>query len=374
MNPSLTLGRVAGVRIGVNWSWLVAFALIVWTLESSVFPSQNPHLSRGAYVGMAIVAVLVFFLSLLLHELGHALQARREGMEIDGITLWLFGGVARFRGDFPSAGAELRIALAGPAVSLFLGGLFVGLAVLVSSPTEVQGVLAWLGYINLILLAFNMLPALPLDGGRVLRSLLWQARGDFRFATRIAAGIGRLFGYGLIGLGLLLFVVAGAWSGAWFAFLGWFLVLAATAEGRMGILREALSGLRVRDLMVRRPVVVRVDSSLAEFMDVVAHTHRYTTYPVVDDGHVLGLLPFSCVAGVPRGQWRERRVADCMLPLDEVPVVDEGEPLLDALGHLHRGGVDRAIVLDEGEFSGLLSMTDVGRLVAASQIAARRDE
>jgi Zn-dependent protease len=148
MNPSLTLGRVAGVRIGVNWSSLVAFALIVWTLESSVFPSQNPHLSSGAYVGMAIVAVLVFFLSLLLHELGHALQARREGMEIDGITLWLFGGVAQFRGDFRSAGAELGIALAGPVVSLFLGGLFVGLAILVSSPTEVQGVLAWLGYIT----------------------------------------------------------------------------------------------------------------------------------------------------------------------------------------------------------------------------------
>jgi Zn-dependent protease len=373
MNPSLTLGRVAGVRIDVNWSWLVAFALIAWTLESSVFPSQNPHLSHGAYVAMAIVAVPVFFASLLLHELGHAVRARREGMQIDGITLWLFGGVARFRGDFPSAGAELRIALAGPLVSLVLGGLFVILAVVVSSPSEVQGVLAWLGYINLILLAFNMLPALPLDGGRVLRSLLWRTRGDFRWATRIAADAGRAFGYAMIGIGVVLLVVAGAWSGAWFAFLGWFLVQAATAEGQMTILREALSGLRVRDLMVRRPVVVRPDLSLEEFMDVVAHIHRYTTYPVVDHGRVLGLLPFSRVAGVPRTRWRERRVDDCMLPIEDVPLVREDEPLLDALGELHRGGVDRAIVVhDGGDFDGLLSMTDVGRLVAQAQIDRRR--
>lgn len=373
MNPSLTLGRIAGVRIGINWSWLIAFALILWTLAASVFPSQNPHLARGAYAGMAVVAVGAFFASLLLHELGHALQARREGMEIDGITLWLFGGVAQFRGDFPSAPAELRIALAGPAVSLCLGGLFVGLADLVSSPAEVQGVLAWLGSINLILLVFNMLPALPLDGGRVLRSLLWRARGDFRWATRIAADIGRLFGYGLIGLGLGLFVFAAVWSGAWFAFLGWFLVQAATAEGRMAILREALSGLRVRDLMVHRPVVAPADSSLAEFMDVVAHTHRYTTYPVVDDGHVLGLLPFSRVAGVPRSLWRERHVQECLLPLDQVPVVHEDEPLLDALADLHRGGIDRAIVMND-EFSGLLSITDISRLVAVSQSHGRRDQ
>ncbi len=365
MNPSLTLGRIAGIRIGINWSWLVAFALIVWTLASSVFPSQNPHLAGGAYVGMAIVAVCLFFTSLLLHELGHAVRARREGMQIDGITLWLFGGVARFRGEFPSAGAELRIALAGPLVSLVLGGLFVGLGHAVSSPTEVQGVLAWLGYVNLILLVFNMLPALPLDGGRVLRALLWRARDDFAWATRVAAEAGRLFGYGLVGLGLALFVFAGAWSGAWFVFLGWFLVQAATAEGRVVILREAVAGLRVGDVMVHRPVVVSADASLTDFMDVVAHTHRYTTYPVVESGHVLGLLPFSCVARVPCVRWDERRVRECMLPVDEAPVLEENDPLSKALAELSRAGVGRALVLDGDRLTGLLSITDLRRLVSA---------
>jgi Zn-dependent protease len=365
MNPSISLGRIAGVRIGINWSWLVVFALIAWSLESSVFPDQNPHLSHAAYVGMALVAAFLFFASLLLHELGHALQARRDGMEIDGITLWLFGGVARFRGMFPSAGAELRIAIAGPLVSLVLGGLFIGFAQIVRSPVEVQGVAAWLGYINLILLAFNMLPALPLDGGRVFRASLWRARNDFSWATRIAAEVGRGFGYLLIAVGLMLLIFAGSWGGIWFAFIGWFLVQAATAEGRHALLREALGDLRVSDVMIRHPEVVRADASLAQFMDQVAYTHRYTTYPVVDNGHVLGLLPFSHVAAVPRRTWESNTVRDAMLALDQAPVVREDEKLMDALDQLVDGRLDRALVLDGNRLAGLLSITDVGRLLAA---------
>ena len=288
-------------------------------------------------------------------------------MEIDGITLWLFGGVARFRGELPSAGAELRIALAGPLVSLLLGGLFVGLAEAISSPTEVQGVLAWLGYINLILLAFNMLPALPLDGGRVLRSLLWLGRGDFGRATRLAAGIGRLFGYALIGLGIAVLVVAGAWSGVWFAFIGWFLVQAATAEGQAALIREGVQGLRVDDLTVHRPVVVSAGASLADFVDVVTQMHRYTTYPVVDEhGRAVGLLPITCLARVPRERWRFSRVAECMLALGDAPVVQDDQALIDALPELHRGGIDRAVVLHGNSFVGLLSMTDVVHRAKAS--------
>src|ERR687896_1787746 len=195
MRDSFTLGRIAGVSFGLNWSWLVVFALIVWTLATGIFPETNPGFSDGAYVALALVAAVLFFTSLLLHEFGHALVARREGMEIEGITLWLFGGVARFKGMFPSAGAEFRIAIAGPLVSLALGVLFALGAWAISVREAVDGVAAWLGYINLSLLVFNLLPALPLDGGRVLRSALWQLRGDFRWATRAAATVGRVFGY-----------------------------------------------------------------------------------------------------------------------------------------------------------------------------------
>ena len=364
MNPSFTIARIAGIRIGINWSWLIVFALIVWTLESTVFPTSNPGLTTSAYVAMAFAAALLFFVSLLLHELGHALQARRDGVEIEGITLWLFGGVAHFKGMFPSAGAELRIAVAGPLVSLVLGGLFVAVALVDGLGSAVDGVAAWLGYINLILLVFNLLPALPLDGGRVFRSLLWLRSGDFTRATRIAADVGRGFGYLLIAGGLLLFIAQGAWSGAWLAFLGWFLLNAAAAEGRYALLRDAFGDLRVRDLMIRQPESVAADWSLAEFMDGVAHVHHFTTYPVVARDRVVGLLPFAAVARVPRRDWEESRVDQCMIPIDEATKVREDEPLLDALGDLQQGQLDRALVLADDHVVGLLSISDIGRLIS----------
>jgi Zn-dependent protease/predicted transcriptional regulator len=369
VQDSISLGRIAGIRIGINWSWLVVFALIVWTLATGIFPSQNPGLSDGTYVGMAIVAAALFFASLLLHELGHAFQARRDGMEIEGITLWLFGGVAKFKGSFPSAGAEFRIAIAGPLVSLALGGLFVLIAGLAGLPIEVDGVAAWLGYINLTLLVFNLLPALPLDGGRVLRSALWHFRGDFASATRIAATIGRGFGYVFIAAGIFLFIFEGAFSGAWLAFMGWFLLQAAGAEDRYLIARRALGGLRVRDLMVRDPVTARPDETIGEFIDETVSSRRYTTYPVTENGRVLGLLPFRCVAEVPRREWDSRTVRDCMLPLDEVPVVAEGDELIDAAAELGEKAVNRALVLDGERLVGLLSGTDVAR---ALELRARR--
>jgi Zn-dependent protease/predicted transcriptional regulator len=371
VGASLTLGRIAGIRISINWSWLVVFALIVWSLASAVFPAQNEGLSDAAYLVMAVAAAILFFGSLLLHELGHAIQARREGMEIDGITLWLFGGVASFKGMFPSAGAEFRIAIAGPLVTLGLGVAFVGAAVLLSLPEGVDGVSAWLGYVNILLLVFNLLPALPLDGGRVLRSALWQARGDFGWATRIAAAIGRGFGFLFIGGGIALFIVADAFSGAWLAFIGWFLLGAASAEARYLAVRDALGGLRVRDVMVRDPAVVSPELSLGRFMDDVVWSQRHTTYPVVEDGRPVGLLPFRCVAEIPRSEWETRTVRECMLPRNAVPLLEEEMGLADALAELGQG-VGRGLVVDDGRLVGFLSITDVARALEVERLARRK--
>ncbi len=361
MRDSITLGRIAGIRFGVNWSWLVVFALIVWTLASGIFPETNEGLSDGTYVAMAIVAAVLFFGSLLAHELGHALQAQREGMEIDGITLWLFGGVARFKGMFKSAGAEFRIAVAGPLVSLLLGLAFAGVATIAGLPNAVDGVVFWLGYINLTLLVFNLLPALPLDGGRVLRSILWAAKGEFAWATHIAAAIGRGFGYLFIAGGLALLIFQGTFSGAWLAFIGWFLLQAAGAEDRYLLARQALRGLRVGDLAVRDPVTAGPELTIGEFMDEIVWKTRHTTYPVTDNGHALGLLPFRCIAQVPRAEWEERTVRDCMIPASEVPVVSEDDELIDAAAELGDGDLHRALVVDGDRFVGLLSATDVAR-------------
>src|SRR5947208_7508669 len=215
LDPSISLGRIAGVRIGLNWSWLIVFTLFVWSLAASYFPSRYPFLTGGAYVVMAVYAVILFFGSLLLHELGHAIQARREGMQIDGITLWLFGGVARFKAMFPNAGAEFRIALAGPLVTLVLSATFAAVAALVPTSLALHGVLAWVAYVNLLLLVFNLIPALPLDGGRVLLSTLWKAKDNFGLATAIAADVGRGFGYLLIVGGLTVLLLCRACTGVW---------------------------------------------------------------------------------------------------------------------------------------------------------------
>jgi Zn-dependent protease len=365
MESSFRLGRIAGVEVGVNWSWLVVFALIAWSLAVGVFPDQNPGLSDGTYIAMAVVAAVLFFASLLAHELGHATRARREGMQIDGITLWLFGGVARFKGTFPSAGAELRIALAGPAVSLLVGVGCTLAAWTLALPTSVDGVLAWLGYINLLLLVFNLLPALPLDGGRVLRALLWKARDDFVWATNLAAGVGRGFALLFIAGGIFLFIFQGAFGGAWLAFIGWFLLQASTAEAGYLAAREALGDLRVRDLMTRDPLTVPAEYTLGRFMDEVAWSRRYTTYPVLDDGSVVGLLAFRCVAAVPRSEWDAKTVRECLIPAEQVPSLTGDERAIDALGELSDSDVNRAVVLEHGRLVGLLSVSDLARALQA---------
>jgi Zn-dependent protease/predicted transcriptional regulator len=371
VNPSIHLGRIAGVRIGLNWSWAVVFALIVWSLAVGIFPSQNPGLSDGTYIAMALAAALFFFASLLAHELGHARQARREGMEIEGITLWLFGGVAQFKGAFPSAGAEFRIAIAGPLVSLGLGIFFVLLAVFARLPNAVDGVAAWLGYINLSLLVFNLLPALPLDGGRVFRSALWYLKGDLAWATRVAADVGRAFGYLLIAAGIALLIFQGSFSGAWLAFIGWFLLQAATAEARYVATRQALEGLHVRDLMVREPTTVEADLTLARFMDEVARSHRYPTYPVLEHGRPVGLLAFRSVAAVPRDEWERRLVRDVMIPREKVPLLDEDEPAIDALAELSAGDLNRGLVVENGHLAGLLSIADLARALEVGPRSGR---
>jgi Zn-dependent protease/CBS domain-containing protein len=366
MNGNLTLGRLGGVEIRINWSWLVVFALIVWSLAATVFPSENPELSDGVHLAMGVAAALLFFASVLLHELGHAWQARREGLEIDGITLWLFGGVAQFKGGFPNPGAEFRIAIAGPLVTLGLGAGFVLLA-FAGLPSAVDGVAAWLGYINLFLLVFNLIPALPLDGGRVLRAALWRARGDLGWGTRVAADIGRGFGYLFIALGVAMFIFEGSFSGAWLAFIGWFLLQAATAEARYVATDQALAGLQVRDLMARSPVTVDPDLTVGRFMDEIARSRRFTTYPVVDrSGRPIGLLAFSALAAVPRSEWDTRRVRESMIPLDQVPLLAESTRAVDALADLSsRPGANRGLVVDNGHLEGLLSITDLARALQA---------
>jgi Zn-dependent protease len=267
---------------------------------------------------------------------------------------------------FPSAGAEFRIAIAGPGVTAAIATVLLLTSSFMPLPAAVDGVVAWLGNINFFLLAFNMLPAFPLDGGRVLRSVLWQVRGDFASATHTAGRIGRAFGQLMIGAGVAMAVLLGAPGGLWLALIGWFLVTAAYTETQMVALREAFEGLRVADIMVREPVAVSDEARLRDVADQTFPPHRYIAYPVVDTmGKAAGLLPFRNATAVPQKRWDEVRVRDVMLPLDKALLFDPDKALGDAVAELVQTDPGRALVVRDGRLLGLLSITDAERLVEA---------
>lgn len=362
---TIKFGSFRGIALGANWSWLIVVGLITWSLAAGVFPQTNKGLSDATYIGMALVAAMLFFGSLLLHELGHAVQAEREGMRVEGITLWIFGGVAKFTGMFPSAGAEFRIAVAGPLVTVVIATLSLGLSALLRLPDPVDGVIVWIGTMNVVLLIFNMLPAFPLDGGRVLRSALWARSGDFSRSTQVAGAIGKGFGQFLMAGGVMLLILTGIPSGIWLSLIGWFLVTAAQAESQLVQLRDAFAGRRVTDLMVRDPQTVAPGISLLEFAERVYPGHRYNAYPVVDEsGLTVGILAARAVNKIPATNWATTPVSAAMLPLEHALAMPEGKELPDAVTELVQTELGRALILRDQRLVGLLSVTDVQRSLA----------
>ncbi|HEX2274981.1 MAG TPA: CBS domain-containing protein [Acidimicrobiales bacterium] len=372
MESTFTLLRVRGIPIGVHWSWLFVFAIVVWSLATALFPATYPDLEGSTYVAMALAAAAVFFASVLLHELGHALRGVREGVPIEGITLWLLGGVARLRGNPPSPPAEFRVAIYGPLVTLVLTAAF-GAAALVGDrldwPASFQGVVDYLARINGLLLAFNMVPALPLDGGRVLRSWLWHRQQSFAAATRSAARVGQAFGLMLIAIGLLGLFDGGGQGGIWFVFLGWFLLQAAQAEVTMAEVRRALAGRKVGEVMTPDPVVVPPDLPVSDLIDRVGQDRRFSSFPVVEGGRPVGLVSLRMAAALPRAERDARTVADIMKPLGELPTATPDQDVVDVLPKLE-GDPSRAVVTDGDRLVGVVSGRDVLRAVEAGALTA----
>ncbi len=366
---SFVLFRIKGIPIGAHWSWLFVFAFVAWTLATSLFPATYPDLAPSTYWAMAGVAAVVFFASIVLHEMGHALVALREGMRIEGITLWLFGGVARFSSMFPSPGAEAKIAIAGPAVSLVLAIAFAALArggEAAGWAEPVRGVADYLARINVILLAFNLVPALPLDGGRVLRAYLWHRQESFEAATHSAARAGRAFGFVLVGVGLLGLFSGSGTGGLWIAFIGWFLVQAAQGEQAQASLRSAFHGLRVSDLMTPHPQSVSPHWTIGQFLQEAASPRGYSSYPVLDGDRPVGLVSVRAAHEAPE----RATVADVMLAGEEIPTLSPDTGVFDALEVL-QDAPGRAVVLDEdGRLAGILSISDVGRAAELRRLRA----
>jgi Zn-dependent protease len=385
MQSSIPLGRIAGIPISANWSLIPLLALLVWQLDGVVFPATNPGLGSGAYLAMAVAAALVFAVSILAHEFGHALQARREGMTIHSITLWLFGGVARFEGFFPSGPAEIRVALAGPAVSVALGGALYGITRIGVVPDAPTTVIWWLAMINLLLGVFNMLPALPLDGGRTFRGIVWAVTGNLRQATRIAMQLSRVLAFLVIAAGIVLAVSLGdTVGGIWLAFIGVFILQAANIEGQLPVAAEAAApgahlarhptgsapdptpdahggGVVARELMHPFPASVTPSSPIAHLIGPMTDAPPGTAYPVIADGEVQGLLVREVVLAVPADRVHDATAADLIVQRADLTVVGPDAPSAVVEQAVSDDRWGRALVVDDGVLVGFIGLQDFRR-------------
>ncbi len=367
MNDTVRLGTLLGIRVGVHWSVLVIATLLLVALSAGQLPQLYPGYSGAAYVIAGLIAAAVFFASLLAHEMAHAIVARTHGVAVEGITLWLFGGVAKLLGEASDPKADVKIAAVGPLVSLGLGATFGVLAVLggsVGIERLVVGVLGWLAAINVMLALFNLIPAAPLDGGRILRGYLWRKSGDRHRAATTAARAGRSFGFMLIVAGLVSVLALPGIGGLWLAFIGWFISSAASAEEQHANLQQTLNDVRVTDVMTSDPVTAPAGISVAELLDDYVLRARCSTFPIVDrDGVLTGLVTLNRIRPVPADRRARVSIDDVACPLSDVVQANPRDRLLDLLPVLTRSEDRRAVVVDGEHVVGIVSPVDIARMV-----------
>jgi len=375
MKQSIRLGRIGGVPVGMHWSVAVIFGLVTWELATIVLPDVYGGGARLAYLVAAVVAATLFLASLLAHEGSHAVAARRHGVGVRSITLWLFGGVAQLDGEAHTPGADFAIAAVGPATSVLLAGVF-GVAQLALEHAGAQGLVVdvamWLWQINLLLAAFNLIPAAPLDGGRILRAGLWRSTGNRTRASVLAARAGMGFGVVLIGLGVVELFVRSAF-GLWPAFLGWFLFIAARAEGDAARQRGGVEGLPVGAVMIPSPPVVPSAMTVAELLagPVYGWNGRPVAAVVGDTGWLAGVVTLERIGRVPGHEQATTRLGDIAEPIEPAPVGRPEEAMAALLGRMYAASGRAAVVLDPANrLAGIVTLDDVARAGHHSQRAS----
>ncbi|OCB30565.1 zinc metalloprotease [Mycobacterium malmoense] len=377
MRDAIPIGRIAGFPVNVHWSVLVILWLFTWSLASTL-PGSVKGYSHGAYWLAGACGALVLLASLVAHELAHAVVARRAGVSVGSVTLWLFGGVTTLGGEAKTPKAAFRIAIAGPATSLALAAIFGGLVAALSTVGAapiVVGVASWLAGINLLLGLFNLLPGAPLDGGRVLRAFLWRRHGDSVRASIGAAHAGRVVAFILIGLGLAEFLLGGMVGGVWLAFIGWFIFAASREEETRISTQQMFSGVRVADAMTARPHTAPGWITVDDFVQRYVLGDRHSAYPVVDpSGSVTGLITLRQLRDVAPGRRATTTVGEVAQPLHEVPSGAPQEPLTALLERMAPAGPrSRALVFEGDQVVGIVTPTDVARLIEVYRLAHPED-
>jgi Zn-dependent protease/CBS domain-containing protein len=355
---SISLGKILGIQIGLDYSWFLIFALLTWMLADSYYPEEFKHWPPLLYWLMGAVTAIMFFGCVLLHELGHSVVALRYKIPVRSITLFLFGGIAQIGAEPPSAVAEFYIAVAGPLVSLALAILFYAAQPLVAGMEPLLGVAKYLAYINLALVLFNLIPGYPLDGGRVLRAIVWAITGNMGRSTIIAANAGRFFAFLLIFVGVWQILTGNPGGGLWIAFIGWFLDNAASVQIQQVMLRGLLTGHRVSEAMSRGCAIIQEDMTLQQLVDEQILAGGQRSFLVNRGDQTIGLITLHRIKEVPRPEWTTTNAAKAMLPLEQLKCISHDAELWSALQMMDRNGVNQMPVIRDQHVVGMLSRED----------------
>ncbi|MCL4504029.1 MAG: site-2 protease family protein [Deltaproteobacteria bacterium] len=358
----LRLFNLLGFEVRIDLSWIIIAVLVTWSLADGLFPYLYKNLDKEVYWAMGVVGALGLFASIIFHEFCHSLVARKFGMPMKGITLFIFGGVAEMGDEPPSARAEFLMALAGPVSSIFLAGVFYwfylwGLSADWSQP--VTGVVRYLAWINALLAAFNLLPAFPLDGGRILRSILWGVKQDLSWATRISSSIGSGFAIVLIFLGIISILEGNIIGGIWWFMIGMFLKSAAQMSYQQLLVRRALEGERISRFMTRNPVTVPPTITVAELVENYVLHHHFKMFPVVDDGRIVGCVTSGDIKAIPKEKWGEESVGEIAEGCPPEIFITPETDAVKALAIMNQTGMSRLLVTEGEKLVGLLTLKDL---------------
>ncbi len=359
---SVTLFELLGFKVQIDMSWIFLALLVTWSLAKGLFPSLFEGLPAPTYWWMGLAGALGLFASLIFHELCHSIVARRYGIPIKGITLFIFGGVAQMDDEPPSAKAEFLMAMAGPIASILLAVGFYGVVQVGTSyrmPIPVVGVATYLSFVNGLLAAFNLIPAFPLDGGRMLRAALWRWKNDMRWATGLASRIGSGFGFLLVGLGLLNVITGNFVLGIWWFLIGLFLHTAAKASYFQLLTRRTFEGELVRRFMTPNPVTVSPDLLVGVFVEDYIYKYLHEVFPVAKNSHLIGYISAKQVRSIPHEEWRRRTVGDLVTPCSAQNTIGADTDAVQALSIMNRTGNSRLLVTEGDRLVGVIVMKDM---------------
>lgn len=363
MAKGIKLFRVLGIQVSIDYTWFIVFVLFAWSLAFGYFPFHYPGMERSTYLLMGLVSSLLLFSCVLVHELSHSYTANRLGLDISEITLFIFGGLARLTKEPDDAWVEFRIAVAGPAASIVLAAVFYAISSLIPATAYpvASAITRYLYMINLVLAVFNMIPGFPLDGGRVLRALWWMKTGDVEKATVVASRIGKGFAILLIMLGFFQLATGNFVGGLWSVFIGVFLQQAAQSGYQQLLIKKALEGVKVRDVMSKGVVTLEEGMTLSKVVDDFFFRYHYASFPVVSEGKTVGILTLNSVKGVEKERWADTPVKEVMYRLTPEDFLSPEDGALLAMTKLSESPIGRFPVLDKGELVGIISRSDIMR-------------